>query len=73
MGQGIIGVICLVVGVVVTAFSKQLFKFFKEIFDCKSQPTSFITHGEVDVKINQCYCDFVKKETYNEHRQAVEE
>lgn len=73
MGQGAIGVICLVIGVIVTAFSKQLFKFFKEMFDGKNQSVSFITHKEVDDKINQCYSDFVKKETYSEHKQAVEE
>lgn len=84
----VIGAVCLVVGVIITAFFKQLFKFFKDLFECKKQAVSeipitpviiqeqnkdFVTHKDLDEKSQQFYCDFVKKETYNEHRKSVDE
>ena len=61
MERGIIGTICLVVGVVVTAFSKQLFKFFKDIFENKSQSTPiipYVTHEQLAQKTTKIYDDF---------------
>jgi len=58
MMEQIIGAICLVVGVVITAFSKQLFKFFKELFKDKNQATPFVTHEQLAQKTTKIYDDF---------------
>jgi archaellum component FlaC len=56
--EQIIGVVCLVIGAIIAAFSKQLFKFLKELFEGKSQVTPFVTHEQLDKKASKIYDDF---------------